>query len=54
MGGCLLAQSVKHPILDLGSGLDLMVVSSSPTLGSKLGMEKVILKRWGTWVAQLV
>ena len=38
-----MAQSVKHPTLDLSSGLDLRVVSSSPMLGSVLGM-KVYLK----------
>ena len=32
------AQSVKHPTLDLSSGLDLRVVSSSPTLGFKKEM----------------
>ena len=34
-----MVQSVKHPILDLSSGLDLRAVHSSPTLGSMLGME---------------
>ena len=34
-----MAQSVKCLILDLGSGLNLMVMSLSPTLGSVLGME---------------
>ena len=28
-----MAQSVEHPTLDLSSGLDLGVVSLSPTLG---------------------
>ena len=32
-------ESVKCPPLDLSSGLDLMVMSSSPTLGSTLGMK---------------
>jgi len=32
-------QSVKHPTLDLSSGLDLRVMSSNPTLGSTWGME---------------
>ena len=27
-----MAQSVKHPTLDISSGLDLRVLSSSPTL----------------------
>ena len=38
------AQSVKHLTLDLNSGLDLMVLSSSPVLGSMLGM-KLTLKQ---------
>ena len=38
-GGAWVAQSVKHRTLDLSSGLALRVVSSSPTLGSMLGME---------------
>jgi len=37
--GTWVAQSVKHPTLDLSSGLDLRVVSSSSELGSTLGME---------------
>jgi len=32
-------QWVKHPTLALSSGLDLRVVSSSPVLGSMLGVE---------------
>ena len=41
-----MAQSIKHPTLDLSLGLDLRIVSSSPTLGSSLGMEPtLILKR---------
>jgi len=35
------AQSVKHLTLDLSSGLDLRVVSSSSSLGSALGMEPI-------------
>ena len=37
--GCRVAPSVKHPSLSLGSGVHLWVMSSSPTLGSTLGME---------------
>ena len=33
------AQLVKCLILDLSSGLDLMVMSSSPTLGFVLGVK---------------
>ena len=33
------AQSVKRPTLDFGSGHDLMVMRSSPMSGSILGME---------------
>ena len=33
------AQLVKHPTLDLSSDLDLRVVSSSPFLGSMLGVK---------------
>lgn len=39
MGKCfivLVAQSVKHPTLDFGSGHVLRIVGSSPTLGSML------------------
>ena len=35
--GTWLAHSVEHLTLDLSSGLDLRVVSSSPILGSTLG-----------------
>jgi len=35
--GTWVAQSVKHPTLDFSLGLDLRVVSSSPTLGFTLG-----------------
>ena len=31
-----LGESVKHPTLDFGSGHDLMVLRSSPALGSML------------------
>ena len=34
-----LGGSVKHPTLDLSSGLDLRLLSLSPALGSTLGME---------------
>ena len=34
-----LGGSVKHPTLDLGSGLDLRVMSLGPTLGSVLGVK---------------
>ena len=34
-----MAQSIKHPTLDLGSGHDLMVVGLSPVSGSTLGMD---------------
>ena len=33
------AHLIKHPTLDLSSDLDLRVMSSSPTLGSMLGLE---------------
>ena len=39
-----MVQLVKHPTLDLGSGLDLRVVSSSPVLGSMLGMKPTFKK----------
>ena len=42
--GVWVAQSIKHPALDLSSRLDLRVVDSSPALGSVLGM-KAILKK---------
>jgi len=38
-GGAWVALSVEHPTPDLSSGLGLRVLSSSPTLGSTLGME---------------
>ena len=34
-----MAQLVKYPTLDLSSHFDLMVLSSSPTLGFMLGMK---------------
>ena len=37
--GAWVAQSVKHPTLDLSSGLDLRVMSSSPILSPMLGVE---------------
>ena len=37
-----MTQSVNFPILDFCSGHDLMVIGSSPTLGSMLGVEKEI------------
>ena len=37
--GTWLAQSVKHPTLDFGSGHDLRVMGLSPKLGSMLGKE---------------
>ena len=40
-----MAQSLKRSALDLPSGLDLRVVSSSPELGSTLGMESALKKR---------
>ena len=39
LGVAWVAQSVKRQTLDLSSGLDFRVVSSSPTLGSMLGAE---------------
>ena len=47
---------VKCLALDVSSGLDLRVVSSSPTLGSMLGMETTFRKgeKRGIWVAQWV
>ena len=35
--GTWVAQSVKHLTLDLSSGLDFRIMSSSPTLGLGLG-----------------
>ena len=45
MRGIRVAQSVRHQILDLGSGLDFMVMSSSPVLGSRLGVEPTWKKK---------
>ena len=39
VGGAWAAQSVKCPAFDPSSGLDFRVLSSSPTLGSALGVE---------------
>ena len=39
-----MAQSVKCLTLDFSSGLDLRVMSSSPALGSMLGMEPTFKK----------
>lgn len=39
---CLGALLVEHPILDLRSGVRLSGVSSSPVLGSILGMESTL------------
>jgi len=39
------AQSVKRPTLDLSSGLDLRVVSSSPSLGFMLGLEHTYIHK---------
>ena len=41
--GTWVAQSAKHPILGLSSGLDLRVMSLSPTLGSTPGMKLIIV-----------
>jgi len=43
LGGAWAARSVEHPTLELGSGLDLGVVSSSPILG----VEPTLNKRKG-------
>ena len=46
-----MVQSVKRPTLDLTSGLDLRVVSSSPMLVSILGMEPTLKKNVvGFWI----
>ena len=39
-----MAQSVKGPTLDISSGLDLRVVSSSPTVGSALDVKHTFKK----------
>ena len=46
------AQLVKHPALDLHSGLDHRVVSSRPTLGSTLGGECIKKRKGIMWVRQ--
>lgn len=40
-----MAQEVKRLTLDLSSGLDLRVLSSSPTVSSLLGMETTEKKK---------
>ena len=40
-----MAQLVKCPTLVFGSGLDLRVLSSGPTLGSMLGVEPTLKKK---------
>ena len=40
-----MAQSVKQPTLDLSSDLDLRVRSSSPALGSELGVRPTLKKK---------
>ena len=37
-----MAQLVEHPTFDLSSSLDLRHMSSSPALGSKLGVESTL------------
>ena len=51
--GAWVAQLVKCPTLDLSSGLDLRVMSSSPVLGSALGMEPTQKSGGGSWSAHL-
>jgi len=43
--GAWVSQSVEHQTLDLSSGLDLRVVSSSPVLGFTLGVETALKKK---------
>ena len=43
--GAWVAQLVERPTLDLSSGLDLRVVSPSPTLGSVLGIKPALKKK---------
>ena len=43
--GARMAQSVERPPLDLSSGLDLGVVSSSPALGSTNGHEAYLNRK---------
>ena len=40
--GAWVAQSVKCPALDFGSGLDLMVRGSSPAFGSALTVQSLL------------
>ena len=54
-----MAQSVKHPTLDFGSGHDLRVVRSSHSSNLTLKIisikkKKRIVSTWGIWMAQLV
>ena len=42
---CRATQVSQHLTLDLSSGLDFRVVSSSPMLGSTLGMEPTLKKK---------
>lgn len=44
--GACMAQSVEQVTLGLSSGLDLEVVSSSPLLGSALGMKPTLKKKF--------
>jgi len=44
-----MAQSVQCPALDLSSGLDIRVMSSSPTLGVELTLKrKIVFKKINT------
>ena len=45
MRGTWVAQSIKHPTLNPSLSLHLMVVSSSSTLGSKLGVKPTKKKK---------
>ena len=49
--GASVAQSTEHPTLDLSSGLDLRVVSSSPALGSMMGMDLTLKRHIRKWLA---
>ena len=44
-----MTQSVQHLTLDLSSGLDLKVLSSSPAMGPMLGMELTLKKGYLIW-----
>ena len=48
--GVWVAQSVKHPPLDLSSSLDLRVMSSSLALGSVQGMKLTLKKLPKAWI----